>query len=294
MPVFSSLVLAIFRKEVYNNTNTTYHKKEAMRMFSNQPRQRFAKNQLIEVICQLRFPEILSIEANAPAEFQDRIRAEFPFFHLQRENQPPKMVGTPGNIKMQPQSSYNNYYFISEDRLWRVNLTSKFISLSSNHYVTWEEFAKKLDGPLAAFIQIYKPAFFERIGLRYVNAFSRTALNLSGTPFRDLIQPWYLGVLACENLPETSTSRNSYDLELRLKSDTAAKIHAGPGLLQRQGKPKDIEPKFILDLDLYQATHTQPHFVASVMQILHQQADSIFLGAITEELKEALEPCEFL
>ena len=47
-------------------------------MFSNEERMIYAKRQLVEVICQLRFPEILSIDASEPAAFQDRIRREYP------------------------------------------------------------------------------------------------------------------------------------------------------------------------------------------------------------------------
>ena len=43
-------------------------------MFSNDERVIYAKRQLVEVICQLRFPEILKIEAHEPADFQDAIR----------------------------------------------------------------------------------------------------------------------------------------------------------------------------------------------------------------------------
>ena len=38
----------------------------------------YKKNPLDKVICQLRFPTILKIEKEIPAEFQERIRKEFP------------------------------------------------------------------------------------------------------------------------------------------------------------------------------------------------------------------------
>ena len=38
-------------------------------VYSNSPRVHYNKPQLAEVICQLRFPTILSIGANDPAEF---------------------------------------------------------------------------------------------------------------------------------------------------------------------------------------------------------------------------------
>ena len=47
-------------------------------MFSNEPRVRYENPQLVEVICQLRFPEILTINASEPAAFQERIRRDYP------------------------------------------------------------------------------------------------------------------------------------------------------------------------------------------------------------------------
>ena len=38
----------------------------------------YRKNPLDQVICQLRFPPILKIDAEVPAKFQDRIRGDFP------------------------------------------------------------------------------------------------------------------------------------------------------------------------------------------------------------------------
>ena len=44
-------------------------------MFSNEERMIYAKRQLVEVICQLRFPEILSIDASEPAASAGNIRS---------------------------------------------------------------------------------------------------------------------------------------------------------------------------------------------------------------------------
>ena len=46
-------------------------------MFSTETRCIYKKNQLAEVICQLRFPEILTIETTIPAQFQEAIREDF-------------------------------------------------------------------------------------------------------------------------------------------------------------------------------------------------------------------------
>ena len=258
-------------------------------MFSNEPRCIYRRNQLGEVVCQLRFPEILTIEANVPVQFQEAIRAEFPHYSVRKEAPAPRLAGTPGNMTLQNQPQSNNYQFVSADGVWRVNLTSKFISLSCNRYTRWEDFAAKLDKPLAAFIQIYRPAFFDRVGLRYLNFFSRKDLELEGTPWRELFQNQYLGLLAMEDVQEANTNRNTVDAELAIRGGCRAKIHAGPGLVKRNGQ-QDAEVKFIFDQDLYMAGNVAVNLSAGALQTLHSQADSIFRGAITDTLHDAMFP----
>ena len=61
-------------------------------MFSNDERVIYAKRQLVEVICQLRFPEILKIDVSEPADFQERIRRDYPQYEKKIEQLPPQMV----------------------------------------------------------------------------------------------------------------------------------------------------------------------------------------------------------
>ncbi len=258
-------------------------------MFSTEERCVYQYNQLGEVICQLRFPEILSIETNLPAAFQDTIRDEFPLFSQRMEAPAPKISGAPGSMTLQNQPQTHNYQFASEDGTWRVNLTSRFISLACSKYSNWEEFAAKLDKPLASFIKIYKPAFFERVGLRYLNFISRNALGLVNVPFSELISSCYLGILACEDVVESNCSRSSVDTEVTIRGGCKAKIHAGPGLVQRNGQ-KDSEIKFIFDQDLYMPGKVPVNLSAPCLQTLHGQAYGIFRGAITKTLHDAMEP----
>ncbi len=258
-------------------------------MFSQEAHCHYRRNPLGEVICQLRFPEILTIEANPPVDFQEAIRADFPRYSLRREAPAPTLVGAPGNLTLQNQPEKNNYQFVSADSLWRINLTSGFISLACSRYPCWEDFAHKLDKPLAAFIRIYRPAFFERVGLRYLNFISRSGLGLEGVPFRDLITPAYLGLLSDEEVQESAAARSSVDAELAVRGGCRVKLHAGPGLVKRNGQP-DPEVKFIFDQDLYMAGNVPVNLSAGALQTLHSQAFTIFRGAITDTLHDAMEP----
>lgn len=258
-------------------------------MFSHEDRCLYRKNQLSEVICQLRFPEILTIGANAPAEFQEAIRSEYPIYSAKQEFRIPKLTGTPDNPVFQKPEPARNYLFSSADGDWRINLTSKFICLTCTRYTRWEEFAKKLDKPLAAFIKIYQPAYFERVGLRYLNFISRSALLLEGSPFRELIAPCYLGPLADDDVQEIQTNRCSTDCDLALKGGCRAKIHAGPGTVKRNGI-NDPELKYIFDLDMYMPGNLPVNYSAGALQSLHSQAYPIFRGAILDLLHNAMEP----
>lgn len=258
-------------------------------MFSSETRCIYSNNQLAEVICQLRFPEILSISGKDPIDFQEAIRSEFPRFSRRNEAAAPKITGAPGNFSLENQPTTVNYQFMSADGVWRVNLTSKFISLACTNYTCWEDFAQKLDKPLAAFIKIYKPAYFERIGLRYLNFISRFDLGLEGTPFSELIAPCYLGPLAEEDVSEAASSRCSVDAELGIRGGCRVKLHAGPGLVKKNGQA-DKEVKFIFDQDLFMPGQVAVNLSAGALQTLHAQAYSIFRGAITDTLHDALEP----
>lgn len=262
-------------------------------LYSDSRRVHYERPQLAEVICQLRFPAILSIGAKEPAEFQDAIRSMFPRYAAKQEQLPPKLVGagTPG-AKLEAPAPITNYYFISADNKWKLNLTRGFISLSTVAYPGWEEFTRHFDLPLAEFIRIYQPAFFERIGLRYLNVFSRSALDLQDEPWRALIAPAYLGPLSQEDLDEKNATKCSVDTELSLDSSCRARIHAGPGLVKTNlpGAAQDQEVKFIFDLDLSMSGQLDPRLAAAGLETLHGHSTPIFQGAITDRLHSALQP----
>ncbi len=258
-------------------------------MFSQEERCQLQNHQLSEVVCQLRFPQILKINDQVPAEFQDNIRGEFPQYSVRKEMAAPKITGAPGNFSLENSPATTNYQFGSADGVWRVNLTSSFISLSCNRYTTWESFAKKLDKPLAAFIQVYQPAYFERIGLRYLNFISRKKLDLEGVPFSQLIQDPYLGLLADPEVPEQSVARNTLDVELPIRGGCKLKLHAGPGLVKQNGQ-QDNEVRFIFDQDLFMPGQVPVNYSAGALETLHGQAWPIFRGAITDTLYRAMEP----
>lgn len=258
-------------------------------MFSNEERMIYAKRQLVEVICQLRFPEILSIDASEPAAFQDRIRREYPQYEKKIEQLPPQMV----NGKPVPQGTVNNYQFVSAEGQWKISLTKGFIALSTYGYTRWEEFAQRLDRILAVFIETYHPSWFTRVGLRYVNAFRRAPLGLEDCLWKELITPGFLGLMGDEDAQEQAFMKNELTATVQMPGGAKANVKSGPGLLRKVnnrtrrddgGARVHARPRS-LHGQQDRAEHTAP-----ALNIVHDNAGSLFRAAITDTLADAMEP----
>ncbi len=258
-------------------------------MFCANNRCKYENNQLADVICQLRFPEILSINTTIPDKFQDLIRDEYPLYSARKEAPAPKIKGGPEGFTLEKQPDTINYQFNSADNIWRVNLTSTFISLACTQYTCWEDFAAHLDKPLAAFIKLYKPAFFERVGLRYINLFSRKKLDIEHIPYNQLFQPCYLGILGEEDVLENTVTRSNISAELAIAGGCQVKINAGPAMVKKNNS-NHSEPCFAFDQDLYMKGNIPVNMSAGALQTLHSQAFPIFRAAITDKMHEILEP----
>ncbi len=264
-------------------------------LLSDAERCRYETSTLHEVICQLRFPAILSIDTREPADFQEQIRAVFPRYAVQKETPPAKLIRQGGAQRLETEKPINNYTFLSANNLWKLNLTRDFIALSTLRYSSWEDFAKMLDQTLVAFIRTYQPAFFERIGLRYMNFISREKLGLSSEPWNALLADAYLGPLAEDDMIGR-IERTSLDFEMNFTGNAHCKVHAGPAHLQLKAPnapPKvEEEEKFMLDLDFSMRGSIAPNLAAAGLETLHSYAYPVFRGAITETLHNAMGPMD--
>src|SRR5688572_26663011 len=129
----------------------------------------YERNPIVRVICQLRFPSILRIESELPAAFQECIRREYPLF----KEKPAGGIELPAdlvkmiNAEVALKVGGRSYTFVSKDDVFSISLTRDFLALTANAYDRWENFRQHLDGPHRAMVEVYQPAFYTRIGLRY-------------------------------------------------------------------------------------------------------------------------------
>lgn len=252
----------------------------------------YKKNPLIEVIIQYRFPKILALNNVDPVDFQDAIREDYPVYQLSLENQHELTFPfNPENLALstliQKQTS-RNHNFISQDGQYKVNLTSTFISVSTIHYTRWEDLHDRFTKVVNAFEKVYRPSFYERIGLRYIDAYSRNKLNLLDKSWSDLInQPW---VGAFSSIEETKVLVSGLDVEYRLDNDiSAAKIHTGTGNVNNS-----TEKVFIIDSDFFHYHNIKLDMADDILNYLHDNAKKFIESAVKETLHKAMEPEETL
>lgn len=249
-------------------------------------RVKYNKSPLIEVIFQLRFPTILSINSKQPVNFQERIRERYPFYQEDIEQQNEFLISPEGNPAQIKMSQNKNYSFVSADHMYKVNLTSSFIAISTMGYTQWEDFLNHINYIIPEFEKEYTPAFYTRVGLRYVDAITRGNLGLNNKKWNELIQPHVLGIVT----PEIEEGVQSFVSEAEYKNQdgkTLTKTHIE--LVHVNDNP---EMSLLIDCDYFTLEVTQKENLLDVANALHINSSNFIGKAITEELSKAMEPEE--
>ena len=266
---------------------------EQIVLFPEAKRVIYKKNPLDRVICQLRFPAILRIDAESPVEFQDRVRREFPNYAekidilvdlpLQFQNRSPHESVT----EIPRTSGTKNHEFSSEDGQWKINLTRTFIALTTNTYRVWEDFKNNLKIPLNALIDVYSPAHFSRIGLRYRDVIQRSILGLYGVSWTKLLNPQILGVLADSKMGKSiQNSQSVYEIRL---PDEESTVRMSTQLTQDRNRN---EICYVIDSDFFNANKHVATDVIGSLNDFNKHASRLFRWCITERLHESMEPEE--
>jgi uncharacterized protein (TIGR04255 family) len=267
-------------------TDMTTGQPSALAAFPETPRVIYAKNPLLEVICQLRFPAILKIDSEIPAGFQEKLRLTFPLFR-EEELLPIELPAelAPLIKAARPQSSRKTWKFISEDEQWTVALTRDFVSLSTEHYTRWEHFREKVELICDALQEEYQPSFLTRIGLRYRDLILRSTLGLSDVPWSDLLQPHIVPEYSMPAFADVIQDVNHQLAATFLEEKVKLGLRHGTAQLEDHD-----ERGYLVDSDLYSDTKTGVDNAIERLNLFNRIAGRIFRWCITDRLHRAMEP----
>lgn len=250
-------------------------------LFPPAPRVIYRVNPLLSVVCQIKFPTLLRIEAQPPVDLQEAIRDRLPLVERVSnpalQNLPQELLAAIG-----AQGGSTGYVFRSSDRSTSANLTSDSLTIETNSYSRWEEFWSIASGCIDSFISIYQPTFVTRAGLRYQNVIRRHAIGMEEAGWSTLLSHAVLG-------------------ELRSSAWEAAAVDArrvvrcadsqGDALLLQHGFAQieaEHEQVYLIDFDFYREQQIANDDLHSVFKRFNGRSGRAFRWAITDQLHSVL------
>ena len=252
----------------------------------------YDENPIIEVVCQFRVPPILKITAEIPAYFQDRIRGMYPELKTNvRSNLPLDVLQQlPQQIidLLTPNTTENFYDFISNDESWIVSLNTRFLALTAKSYKNWNEFLAHLKEPFEAFVEVYKPAHFARVGLRYQNLIKRSDWGIEEIPWAKLLNPRLAGVVGDPDVGNEVREALTQTV-IDLNDSQTGKVKIRHGLVRRvEGETTDEEVSFLIDYDLFIDEATEIEDGLNILEEFHSQSGRVFNWCISNDFRNAM------
>lgn len=254
--------------------------------FPESPRVIYQKNPLVEVVCQLRFPAILRIAAELPSDFQERIRTIYPNY-----KQKPVMPVLPAGLPVQVVNAIQQvagsgqgefvHEFAAEDETWAATLAPTFLALRTTEYRRWEAFQGRLRDLFVALIELYRPSYFARVGLRYIDVIQRSRLGLLDRPWRDLLEPHIAAELAANGIAD-DVLHVARQVLVSLK-DSQVRIRHGFS----QADPTN-EQCYMIDSDFFVERRVDKENVLDTLSQFNRMAGRLFRWCIQPPVHDAL------
>jgi uncharacterized protein (TIGR04255 family) len=249
----------------------------------------YDNNPLQLVICQLRFPAMLRLNAEEPIDFQERIRDIYPLYSMGAEISliPKEIIDqmSPQMLAQLGATAIKSYEFVSSDKNWTLVLTRDYMALSTLKYIRWEDFRNHLSAPLQALIDLYSPSFFTRIGLRYQDLIQRSKLGLKKVKWAALLNKSLAGELADADISDGIEEKVSTILYRLDQYDAKAKVQHGLATVENSD-----EICYLIDTDLFLEGKCEVKDATNILGYFNERNRRIFQWCISKRLHEAMGP----
>lgn len=241
------------------------------------------ENLLEKVICQAKFYEILSLKGDSIAEFQDKIREDYPkydriikfidHFDYTSTKEPTKPERTKEEI----------YVFSNIEGTWKIELSTDKITLAMVRSKAYENFDKLRKNFLEIIEHLDNTVnnriFYNYLGLRYINFIPLNGLT-SYKDWSHRINPKLLGVLD-SGILDPGVLRVNYQ-ETRLKKNEL-------NFTLKHGLVQNRKDRYSIDFDCSHIGEYKRNDIGDMLNRLHDEINCLFIWSLNADyLRELL------
>jgi len=254
----------------------------------------YDRHTLNQVIFQLRFPTILAIGAEPPTAFQERVRADYPVY--QRQEMPrllPPIADFLSSLPVRPSGSIAHQFSTSDEKR-SITLAPEFLAITESDYDEWPVLRPQIEAAQRTLEEVYAPAFYSRVGLRYQDVIDRDDTGVPNRDWRELLNEPFTGLLGTS---ETAVREGVTDYVatalVRLDSVHDGMVRIQYGLARKSDNPlapppPDAPPVFLIDADYYTEARHEGGAVLGTLDNFRTEAGNLFRWAISPTLRDAL------
>jgi uncharacterized protein (TIGR04255 family) len=178
------------------------------------------------------------------------------------------------------------YTFENADQTHAIQLTQDSVAVSETQYDQWDEFRTEIERAESVLREIYAPAFYNRIGLRYRDVLDRRHYGLESVPWSDLLNPNFLGVLGSEEIAQ-DVQRSHTQVLLAIPDVDGGQVLLQHGLAVKEG---DDSPAYVIDADFYIQDRCDNDAAFRSANKFNKWAGHLFRWAITDDFRRAMAP----
>jgi uncharacterized protein (TIGR04255 family) len=251
-----------------------------------------ARSPIVSVVWQLRFEDHPALAApQAVLRFQELLGGaeQFSFVLVPKIQFSVQAAGPAAENMPRPPASVagGGWRLSAMDSSWHISADSGSLAIETTRYGTWEkDFSPRLEQVLGALQEVGAPVVESRLGLRYVNVLTGSAVGRrpvsAASELSELIVPWLLGPLNESRLQDSvlaSQGRVTFSFE----QSSAVLNH---GVISTETS----ELGYLIDIDSFRegGRALRVDDVLAYSAVLHSTALGLFQASLTAQALEMM------
>ncbi len=178
--------------------------------------------------------------------------------------------------------------FVSADGQFTATLTQGSLDLKTKQYQQWEAFRAKLESLHQAVSAVYAPAFYTRVGLKYIDIIRRSLLGIAHEPWSSLLRPEVAGKLTVRTFEDAMDQMKETSHLYLSEPNEFLTLNTGIAFADTNNQTK--EKCFLIDSDFHTHDRTEITDALKKLDSFNRKSGRLFRWCILERLHLALEP----